>query len=136
MKTLLENIARTVVKSAQALAPIKTGELRASIDILSVSKSEAVVGHKLTPKIVVNHRGAQTIYPLFVHEGTDPYTITPKSPKKALFWKGAKHPIRRVNHQGIKANPYFEKSLKSKAVDAALEAHGDWLLLEIEKSIK
>ncbi len=30
MKTLLENIARTVVKSAQALAPIKTGEFLTS----------------------------------------------------------------------------------------------------------
>lgn len=37
-----------------------------------------------------------------------PYTITPRK-KRALFWKGASHPVRRVTHPGLKAQHYSEK---------------------------
>jgi len=37
-----------------------------------------------------------------------PYTITPRK-KRALFWKGAAHPVRRVRHPGLKAQHYSEK---------------------------
>lgn len=32
-------------------------------------------------------------------EGTDPHTIRPRR-KRALFWKGAAHPVRVVRHPG------------------------------------
>ena len=52
-------------------------------------------------------------YAGFVHDGTSPYTIRPRS-KKALYWQGAKHPVKSVRHPGIKANPFMEKGgLKS-----------------------
>lgn len=39
-------------------------------------------------------------------EGTDgPYTIRPKR-KRALSWKGARHPVRRVRHPGLKAQDF------------------------------
>lgn len=42
-----------------------------------------------------------------VHQfGTGPYVITPKT-AKALFWPGAKHPVKKVNHPGIPARPFF-----------------------------
>ena len=39
---------------------------------------------------------------------TAPHKIVPKN-KKALFWPGAKHPVKSVNHPGSKipARPYF-----------------------------
>ena len=47
-----------------------------------------------------------------VEEGTRPHTIRAKN-KKALYWKGAKHPVKQVNHPGSRAKPYlipaFEK---------------------------
>ena len=47
-----------------------------------------------------------------VEEGTRSHIIRPKN-KKALYWKGAKHPVKKVNHPGSKAKPYlipaFEK---------------------------
>jgi hypothetical protein len=27
--------------------------------------------------------------------------------KKALFWKGASHPVKKVNHPGTKAQPFL-----------------------------
>jgi hypothetical protein len=51
-------------------------------------------------------------YARLVEEGTRPHTIRAKN-KKALYWKGAKHPVKSVNHPGSKAKPYlipaFEK---------------------------
>ena len=47
-----------------------------------------------------------------VEYGTKAHIIKPKN-KKALYWKGAKHPVKKVNHPGSKAKPYlipaFEK---------------------------
>lgn len=112
-KAFLEDIAREVVKIAQEEAPEKTGELKSSIDILSITDDEAIVGHKYNDKIVVNWGNAKTIYPIFVHEGTAAHVITPRV-KKALHWKGASHPVRSVNHPGTKANPYFKRAVKDK----------------------
>lgn len=50
-----------------------------------------------------------TPYALYVHEGTRPYEIVPVR-KKALWWPGALHPVRRVRHPGIKANPFVERT--------------------------
>ena len=41
-----------------------------------------------------------------VEEGTRSHIIRPKN-KKALYWKGAKHPVKKVNHPGSKAKPYL-----------------------------
>ena len=47
-----------------------------------------------------------------VEEGTSPHIIRAKG-KKALYWRGARHPVRKVNHPGSRAKPYlipaFEK---------------------------
>lgn len=47
-------------------------------------------------------------YAIFVHEGTKAHAIFPKA-KKALFWTGARHPVKRVNHPGSKANRFMER---------------------------
>lgn len=45
----------------------------------------------------------------FQDQGTKgPYTISPRR-KRALFWKGARHPVRRVTHPGLKAQHFTEK---------------------------
>ena len=47
-----------------------------------------------------------------VEYGTKAHIIRAKN-KKALYWKGAKHPVKKVNHPGSKAKPFlipaFEK---------------------------
>lgn len=40
-----------------------------------------------------------------------PYTIRPRR-KRALFWKGAAHPVRRVVHPGLKAQKFSEQIAK------------------------
>ncbi len=47
-------------------------------------------------------------YAIYVHEGTRPHIILPRI-KKALWWEGALHPVRRVQHPGTKANPFMQR---------------------------
>jgi hypothetical protein len=49
-------------------------------------------------------------YAPLVEFGTKPHVIRPKD-KQALYWPGADHPVRSVNHPGTKANPYMERIL-------------------------
>lgn len=133
--TLLETVAREVVKIAQEEAPEKSGELKGSIDIISISDTEAIVGHKYNDKIVVNWRGAKTIYPLFVHEGTSAHVIMPRT-KKALHWKGASHHVRSVKHPGQKANPYFKRAVKNKRIETIIRKYVDNLVKQVAKDIE
>lgn len=50
-------------------------------------------------------------YGRFLEEGTPPHVIRPKN-KKALFWNGAAHPVKKVNHPGTKAYPIIEDTLR------------------------
>ena len=47
-------------------------------------------------------------YARFVEFGTAPHVIRPKN-ARALYWPGAEHPVRLVNHPGTKPNPYMER---------------------------
>ena len=61
-----------------------------------------------------------------VEEGTRPHTIRARG-KKALYWKGAKHPVKSVRHPGSKAKPYLIPAFnKEKEV----------IIRDIEKIIK
>jgi hypothetical protein len=141
-KKLLDDLARTVVKEAQKLAPKVTGELRQSIEVASVTDEEAIVKHGNTDRLtVITANYEHIIYPIFVHEGTVPHVIEPKN-KKALAWgRGDNRMVRRkVLHPGTKAQPYFDNALKSAAVDKVISSYGDEtvkdLSLFIEGSFK
>ena len=41
-----------------------------------------------------------------VEYGTKAHIIKPKN-KRFLYWKGAKHPVKQVNHPGSKAKPFL-----------------------------
>jgi phage gpG-like protein len=71
----------------------KSGILQRSIGIRTVSNDFAVVG-------------TDRPYAIYHQRGTSPYVIRPKS-KRYLFWSGASHPVRKVNHPGLPARPFF-----------------------------
>lgn len=45
-----------------------------------------------------------------LEEGSKPHVITPKN-GKGLYWKGAEHPVKRVNHPGTKGFHTLENTL-------------------------
>lgn len=73
-------------------------------------------------------------YAIFVHEGTKPHTIFPRL-KRALFWEGAAHPVRKVSHPGTRAQP-FMRTIAGKSqpeITGVFKQAGDLINQEIAK---
>ena len=99
IRKVVKNSAFNIERNAKSSASVKTGHLRRSIST-KMGDMEATI-HTSNLK-----------YAPMVEFGTRPHIIRAKN-KKALYWKGAKHPVKQVNHPGSKAKPYlipaFEK---------------------------
>lgn len=62
-------------------------------------------------------------YGEILEEGSKPHTITPKN-GKSLYWKGAAHPIKKVDHPGTKGFKTIENVLednKAKTLERIVE---------------
>ncbi len=91
-----------VESRAKQLAPVDTGRLRSSITwriTLGAGGLNAIVGTNVA-------------YAVFVHEGTRPHVIRGNP---WLYWKGAAHPVRQVNHPGTRANRFLVNALPAAA---------------------
>ena len=105
IQKVLKNSAMTIQKNAISNltnnGSVNTGHLRRSIST-KMGDMEATI-HTSNLK-----------YAPMVEFGTRPHIIRAKN-KKALYWKGAAHPVKQVNHPGSKAKPYlipaFEKEI-------------------------
>jgi hypothetical protein len=93
--------ALLVKRGAMEEAPVDTGRLRTSI-----SEGMRIHSGGLTAVIQPN-----VDYAYWVHQGTRSHVILPKN-KKALYWKGAEHPVKRVNHPGTKPNPFMVRGVE------------------------
>lgn len=92
----LEYAAQETVRTLMLNSPVDHGLLK-SWFIESIDDSEAHI-----------HTPAE--YAQYVNEGTSPYVIEPVN-KKALYWEGADHPVKRVHHPGIKGKHFVEDSI-------------------------
>lgn len=84
-----------IMNEMQKQAPVKTARLKQSI---------AMEYKPISVRVFPNVN-----YAIFVHEGTKAHIIQPKE-KKALFWNGALHPVRAVNHPAVKGNPFVDRT--------------------------
>jgi phage gpG-like protein len=71
----------------------KSRALQQSLRVVKVTNDSASVG-------------TDRVYAAFHQFGTRPYVIRPTK-KKYLFWAGAKHPVKKVNHPGLPPRPFF-----------------------------
>ena len=94
------NIEANAKKNLAANKSVVTGHLRRSITT-KMGDLEATI-HTSNVK-----------YAVIVEKGSKPHIIRPKN-KKALYWKGAKRPVKLVNHPGSKAKPYLEPAFESE----------------------
>ena len=88
------------IKNLAANKSVVTGHLRRSI-ATKMGDLEATI-HTSNVK-----------YAVIVEKGSKAHVIRPKN-KKALYWKGAKRPVKLVNHPGSKAKPYLEPAFESE----------------------
>lgn len=97
IQNTIRNSAMTIERNAKSNlsnnGSVKTGHLRRGI-ATNIGIMEATV-HTSNIK-----------YASMVEKGTKAHIIKPKN-KKALYWKGASHPVKQVNHPGSKAKPYL-----------------------------
>ena len=107
------NIEARAKRNLSSNGSVKTGHLRHGI-ATNVGNLEVTV-HTSNIK-----------YARIVEEGSRPHTIRAKG-KKALYWKGARHPIKSVRHPGSKAKPYLIP---------AFEKEKEVIIKDIEKIIK
>ena len=96
----LEKTAHRIERQAKELAPIDTGELRRSI---------TTEGSGLDYEISTNLE-----YSEYIEDGTSPHII---NGNPYLYWEGASHPVRRVNHPGNKAYLYMETACDTQTED-------------------
>src|SRR5271167_176780 len=116
-------------------APILQRALSASQAILAMNTTRETVPWR-TGFLVQTFQAVLTVgmlrwyptasYARFVEFGTAPHVIEPKN-GKALYWPGAEHPVRRVNHPGTKPNAFMERIIAAatpeinSTFEAALE---------------
>ena len=83
--------------TVERTVPIRTGELRNSIFVSRERKGVWLVG-------------TRKVYARAVHEGRPRVIIRPRR-RKALYWPGARHPVRKVVQPPRKGNPFFRNAL-------------------------
>ena len=112
-----ETYAVRAADAVRAVAPRRTGNLAASLHGIADA-----TGDGFTVQVL-----SEIDYARYVIDGTAPHPIDPVA-KKALFWEGAEHPVRHVNHPGTTADPFGEDAagalvdLLVPLVQTALEA--------------
>ena len=85
----------------QGVIPFQTGDLRKSI-VVNVFQRGGIY------EIVV---GSNLPYARAVHDGRPALTIYPKK-KQALFWKGAVHPVKKVEQPARAGKPYLRNGVE------------------------
>ena len=96
LSTAIKLSAGEITREVRKETPVKTGQLKRSV-LPTFSHLRAVIEPRAK-------------HAIFVHEGTRPHEIRPVR-KKALYWKGALHPVMSVHHPGTKGNPFMERGL-------------------------
>lgn len=90
-------IGDLIIADAKAIVHKKSGRLAASL-VAEVHSKVLRVG------------STDCNYATDVELGTAPHVINAK-PGGALYWPGADHPVKRVNHPGTKPYPYLRPAL-------------------------
>jgi hypothetical protein len=104
-KALLESVF-VVEGEVKALTPRKSGRLFGAWESSLRSPTVGIVANNVN-------------YARFVEEGTDPHDIWAK-PGSALFWPGAKHPVKHVFHPGFTGRRMAALGLRA-AIPAVVE---------------
>lgn len=94
----INSIMADCIRDAKAAVPKKTTTLQGSIR-MEIARKIAGIWTGIWGSFNV-------LYAIMVEKGTKPHMIFPKT-KKALYWEGADHPVKSVNHPGTTAKPFL-----------------------------
>lgn len=104
------------IATRQGNVPFDKGDLRKAHVVEPVGRTDAVLA-------------ANTPYARAVHDGRPAIVIRPKR-GKALFWQGARHPVKSVKQPARKGNPWLIRAVEE------LEREGlDFLAPEVGQEV-
>jgi hypothetical protein len=112
---VIKDYALKMLQSAFKRCPVKTGLLRSMLGHLI---------HKTGLSAEIGVYGVE--YAADVEFGTKAHEIKPRN-KKALYWKGARHPVKSVQHPGTKPQPYLFP---------AFEEHREAFVRDMQEALK
>ncbi len=128
IKKALLKVAHRIRDRAIDEAPYRTGALRKSI----------TVHDEFEDKVIVSAGDGGAPYAPYVHEGSGifgrhkrRYEIRPKE-KKALYRKGARHPVKKVVQIGQKSKPFLLIAAKKTEPEVFYLNHVGYPKIEIE----
>lgn len=98
LKKAMESTVRSGETMAAQKAPVKSGRLKNSLDTRKIDDSTWAI---VSP---VKYSSA-------VEFGTEPRVITPDD-AEALYWPGAEHPVKKVQHPGTEPQPFMRPALQ------------------------
>ena len=106
-----DNIQKAVKKSAFSIEAKAKNNLKANRSVVTRHLSLGVKTEVKDLEATVHTSNIK--YAIIVEKGSRPHIIRPKN-KKALYWEGAKRPVKLVNHPGSKAKPYLIPAFESE----------------------
>ena len=113
---LIRDVLNVLGDYSQTNAPYFSGELRDGIQIMA-----SLMNGELT---------STAPHSIFVIMGTKPHPIDPIPPNQFLWWPGAWHPVRHVDHPGTAPNDFLQESIESSEsnIDDLCNEFGDWVV--------
>lgn len=111
VSTAVQAGALLIENGAKAKAAYLTGTLRR--DIHTEMEKE-------TPTEATALVGTNLEYAPHVEFGTKAHDILPKN-KRALYWPGARHPVKKVRHPGTSPQPFLRPAYDEKKDEAIRE---------------
>lgn len=125
----VQDLAKAVKDGAVARAPVKTGQLRRSIQYRIVNKEgevKAIVAPRSGRKVA---KGKTGFYGHIIEGGAKPHEVRPKRGKRLAFDLPGVGAVfaRAVNHPGITAEPFMRP---------AYEAQRDRIRAELTKAVE
>ncbi|WP_169976128.1 HK97 gp10 family phage protein [Campylobacter sp. RM16191] len=126
LKNFIFRVGSGIANRAKIIAPIDTGNLKKDIQVFddNINNFEVEIGNtKLAP------------YAKFVHEGTKPHVIKVKKMKALANKKTGQIFGKKVNHPGIKANPYLLNAADDFLGSLEFEKAKDRLAKDVENEV-
>lgn len=119
------NLQRISLQVAEKLREIATRQGNVPFDKGDLRKAHVVEPHGADDAILA----ANTPYARAAHDGRPALTIKPKR-KKALAWKGGRHPAKSVKQPAREGNPWLARAVED------LEREGlDFLAPELGQDV-
>ena len=106
-----DNVQKAIKKSAFNIEAKAKNNLKANRSVVTRHLTRNVATQIGDLEATIHASNVK--YAIIVEKGSKPHIIRPKN-KKALYWEGAKRPVKLVNHPGSKAKPFLIPAFESE----------------------